>query len=102
MEYTKEIPDCFIYVMDNGLHRKVGISKHPKKRVKSLSTGSSRPITLIYAEIFTKKKCLKIERSVHRTFKHHRTNGEWFDVSGSEIIEEIEYILWEMEEAGII
>ena len=57
----------FIYLIQNleTSRYKIGISKHPQKRIKQLQTGSGEELKLIH------------------TYESD-THGEWFDISLSE------------------
>lgn len=71
----------YIYVITDGLHSKIGISVNPERRLKSLQTGSAKPLRLLRMyEVSTRRKALKIEKQLHRMFwqSRCRINGEWF------------------------
>lgn len=72
---------------------KVGISKNPKKRLKSLQTGSPYPLTIhsLTETCITKTKLL--ETVIHRHLKHYRTNGEWFNVPLEDLKLEIDFAI---------
>lgn len=61
---------------------KIGISKHPQKRIQELQTGNSSPIKLIYT--YQSEYANKIERTLQRRYSHLRKEGEWFDLSITE------------------
>ena len=74
----------YIYLfqsLENGYY-KIGISKHPQKRILELQTGNSSPIKLIYT--FQSEYANKIECTLHRRYSHFRKNSEWFDLSIAE------------------
>jgi len=58
---------------------KIGISKHPKKRVKQLQTGNSSELKLI--ESYKSEHALKIEKALQNRYSYLRKEGEWFDMS---------------------
>ena len=58
---------------------KIGVSKHPKKRVKQLQTGNSSELKLI--ESYQSEHANQIERSLHRRYSYLKKEGEWFDMS---------------------
>lgn len=66
---------------------KIGISKHPSKRIEQLSTGSSSEIKLLY--FYQSEHAYKIEKTLHNRFGHLRKCGEWFNIT---LIEEINFI----------
>ena len=58
---------------------KIGISKHPEKRLCQLKTGNSSELKLLdkyYTEHYS-----YIEGVLHRRFSHYRKMGEWFEMS---------------------
>ena len=58
---------------------KIGVSKHPKKRVKQLQTGNSSELKLV--ESYQSEHAHKIERTLQRRYAHLNKEGEWFDMS---------------------
>lgn len=70
-----------IQSLENGYY-KVGISKHPQKRVNELQTGNSSKLKLI--ECYQSEYADKIERALQRRYSHLHKEGEWFDMSISE------------------
>ena len=65
---------------------KIGVSKHPQKRIEQLSTGNSSKLKLI--ETYQTEFADKIERTLQRRYSHLNKNGEWFDMS---IVEEVKF-----------
>jgi hypothetical protein len=63
---------------------KIGVSKHPKKRVKQLQTGNSSELKLI--DSYESEHAHKIERSLQRRYSYLKKEGEWFDLSLKEDI----------------
>ena len=65
---------------------KIGLSKHPDKRLAQLQTGNryKKPYKLyIYGVIETDDQSL--ETKIHRAWKPNRTNGEWFKLTWTQI-----------------
>jgi len=58
---------------------KIGISKHPNKRIKELQTGS--PCELRLVQVFKSEHCITIEKTFHNMFSHLHMEGEWFNLS---------------------
>jgi len=66
---------------------KIGFSKEPKKRIKSLQTGNSKKINLIHS--FKTEKATKVESVLHRKFNFCKKDsidgnkliGEWFELA---------------------
>ena len=71
----------YIYLIqsiENGYY-KIGVSKHPKKRVKQLQTGNSSELKLI--ETYQSEYAHKVERTLQRRYSYLKKEGEWFDLS---------------------
>ena len=58
---------------------KIGISKHPNKRINELNTGNSSPLKLI--ETYKSEYAHTIEKILQRKYSYYKKNGEWFDLS---------------------
>ena len=74
----------FIYLIQNleTSRYKIGISKHPQKRIKQLQTGSGEELKLIHT--YESDNVRKIETALHNRYSAQNTHGEWFDISLSE------------------
>ena len=70
-----------IQSLEDGYY-KIGVSKHPKKRVKQLQTGNSSELKLI--ESYESEHAHKVERALQRRYLHMKKEGEWFDMSISQ------------------
>lgn len=57
---------------------KIGHSKNPIKRIKSIQTGCPFPLKIINIE----RGGLTEEREYHKKFAEYNTNGEWFKIRG--------------------
>jgi len=71
----------YIYLiqsLENGYY-KVGVSKHPQKRMLELQTGNSSILKLIC--IYKSKFAHQIERAIQRRYEYLHKEGEWFDLS---------------------
>lgn len=60
---------------------KIGVSKHPQKRLKENQTGNPSPTKLI--DTYQSEFANKIERALQRRYSHTKKEGEWFDLSMS-------------------
>lgn len=96
--HTIPTPSYIYIISDNNGYIKVGISKHPEKRLKQLQTGHPNILTLLFTEEFEckRKHLLKIEKLIHRKIysiaKHMK--GEWFAVSEDQIDKIKHIITW--------
>ena len=74
----------YIYLiqsLEDGYY-KIGVSKHPKKRVKQLQTGNSSELKLV--ESYQSEHAHKVERALQRRYSYLKKEGEWFDIAISE------------------
>ena len=70
-----------IQSLEDGYY-KIGVSKHPKKRVKELQTGNSSELKFI--ESYESEHAHKVERALQRRYSYMKKEGEWFDMSISQ------------------
>ena len=91
----------FIYVIgpENTTVVKIGFSSTPEKRLKSLQTGYPSPLKLYYQREIESTKVRLMEDIVHKSIKHLKTNGEWFNITPEDAKLEIDFIFirWEDE-----
>ena len=64
---------------------KIGISKHPKKRLKQLQTGAVGKLELIHVIKCVKKPALYLEKRILSWFRFNEKRGEWRFLSPEEI-----------------
>ena len=60
-------------------HYKIGVSKHPNKRIKQLNTGNSSELKLV--EVYQSELAYQIEKILQRRYSYLKKEGEWFDMS---------------------
>jgi hypothetical protein len=70
----------YIYLIQSleNSYYKIGVSKHPKKRLKQLQTGNSSELKLV--EIYQSEFAHQIEKTLQRRYLHLHKEGEWFDM----------------------
>lgn len=71
----------YIYLiqsLEDGYY-KIGVSKHPSKRINELQTGNSSPLKLI--ETYQSEYANEVEKALHRNNTSKKKEGEWFDMS---------------------
>ena len=72
--------DFYLYFMDNGQAIKIGLSKNPENRRRTIQTGSHlkveilRTIPVAYYNFLARN----VERRAHKFFTKYRIRGEWF------------------------
>jgi len=71
----------YIYLIQSleNSYYKIGVSKHPQKRIKEHQTGNPSPTKLI--EVYPSDFAYKIEKVLHRRYAYLKKEGEWFDLS---------------------
>lgn len=82
-------PEMMLYLMrevDSG-NVKIGISKHPKERVRQLQVGNSSEIELI--AIIGRHSSHSIESATHKALSNHLVRGEWFTSNAIQSLEVI-------------
>ena len=81
----------FVYVLKNPLNEtvKIGVAQDVQKRIMQLQTGAGVELELVYQSMVC-SNAFSIERDVHAHFEKHRTFGEWFKVSPTEVIDYLE------------
>jgi len=81
---AKKKRECmyYLYAITDSREVKLGISTSVKSRLKQLSTGSSRPIEVVWTipAGVNRYKAYKYEKKLHRLCKKYRLNGEWFQM----------------------
>ena len=71
----------YVYLIQSleNSYYKIGVSKHPQKRLKENQTGNPSPTKLI--DTYQSEFANKIERTLQRRYAHAKKEGEWFDLS---------------------
>ena len=69
----------YVYIISSTNGRiKIGFSKNPQKRLRSLQTGNDCKLTLEYTQEVSANKVRLIEQKVHDSVRYLRKSGEWF------------------------
>jgi len=58
---------------------KIGVSKHPKKRILQLQTGNASKLKLVTS--YESEFAYQIEKALQRRYLYLKKEGEWFDMS---------------------
>ena len=85
----------FIYVIGIGQQGpvKLGISKHPERRVQQLQTGQAERLQVFHQEPIVAGRARLFERLIHRDLGYLRNVGEWFNLTVEQAIAQIQYTL---------
>lgn len=73
---NKKIIKEYVYLLSSNGNTKIGRTKNPKERKKSISKMSGSAIDNF--EYFEVEKSSKVESYLHKKYKNYRVNGEWF------------------------
>lgn len=71
-----------VYLITDGRYTKVGVSRNPYERLKSLQIGASRKLELVAK--FPGGR--RVEAKIHNSLKPKRVHGEWFDLCGVDFL----------------
>ena len=65
--------ESYVYAISDGVNIKIGVARHPHKRIKQLQTGNAIKITLLgyFSGGFA------LEKEIHSQHQKVRENGEW-------------------------
>jgi predicted GIY-YIG superfamily endonuclease len=77
---------CYVYLIkeDNGTAVKIGVSKHPEKRITALNT--SNKLSLIHTQKYeSRTDALTVERKLHKKYEELRVKKEWFNLNENHI-----------------
>lgn len=66
-----------IQSLDNSYY-KIGVSKHPQRRIKEHQTGNASELKLI--DVYPSDLAYQIEKVLHRKYSYAKKEGEWFDL----------------------
>ena len=80
-KYSEDDSDG-VYIIGNLKHAvcKIGYSKNPHKRIKSIQTGCPYPISILkYYSGIGKRE----EKLLHRKYQRYKLQGEWFEIKGA-------------------
>lgn len=93
----------YIYIIGGDVPPyKVGISKNPEKRLKSLQTGFPYKLTLHDKRPTEVDKVKLLETIIHRNINLYKTQGEWFNLSLDDLKMQIEFALIRYEDDPLL
>lgn len=86
-ETTKGKKYLYVFKLSDG-SVKIGVSKNPEQRIKTLSKQSGKKIaTKWYSEPL--ENAFKIEKDLHKSFSKHRLEGEYFQIDFNDVLSAI-------------
>lgn len=76
----------FIYLVSDGINTKIGATTYnPVKRLNELQVGNAKELTLIGS--YAVERRIATESLLHETYRHKNIRGEWFKLSGQDIVD---------------
>ncbi|RYJ44267.1 GIY-YIG nuclease family protein [Flavobacterium beibuense] len=89
-DQTSKTAACYVYLMQDCKNRryKIGMSKNPDYREKTLRSEDPEITTLGSRRFMTRKLAADFEKNLHAKYLHQRVRGEWFCL-GQEEVDEI-------------
>lgn len=75
----------YVYLISdsNTYNYKIGISKNPEKRIKSLQTGNDNKLKIIHKVLC--ENYMKVEKALHNKYSFLKINGEWFELTEEDV-----------------
>lgn len=71
-----------VYIIECAGYCKIGVARNPEDRLRSINTGAPVRATLYRTREFPASLVARhVESHLHRLFRPHRSNGEWFDIT---------------------
>ena len=70
---------------------KIGISRDPNQRLRSLQTGHPYPLQIHSLKQTDITETKYLEKMIHNNLKFYKTKGEWFQIELKDAILEVEY-----------
>lgn len=75
----------YVYIMRCGKYHKIGKTADLQQRLLAMNTHNPEPVELVAS--FQCEHRHRLETDLHKRFKFKRKNGEWFDLSHSDLQE---------------
>lgn len=73
----------FVYILKAGPFYKIGKTKQPNNRIKSIAT--QMPFEIVPIAIIPTLNDKSLEKMLHTAFRLSRANGEWFTLSSDDL-----------------
>ena len=89
----KNVPEvCYLYVMQAGENTKIGISKTPSVRERTLSAQDPAINTVYFYKFSSREVCKDYEKRLHLVYDFWRVRGEWFKLDKNQVETLINYL----------
>lgn len=89
-DYEKKDKSQSVYLIICDECVKIGVSTQTKIRTRHL--GTKIPFAVKRVLFFNVENMYKVEKELHKKYEEKRMNGEWFDLSPSDIEETVEHL----------
>lgn len=86
----------YIYIISDGHNYKIGKSNDVEKRLKGLSTGNSKHLSIVGKYEVDSACAGEIEKQLHNRFKQYNIKNEWFSDVIEKYIPQIKDIIEEI------
>ena len=75
----------YVYLISdlNNYTYKIGISKNPENRIKSLQTGNDNKLKIVHKILC--ENFNDVELALHNKYQFLRVNGEWFELADEDV-----------------
>lgn len=70
--------NIYLIKEENNRRYKIGVSKHPEKRLLEVQTSNSNKVILV--DVIPVKNPWKVETMIHLKCREYSTQGEWFEL----------------------
>lgn len=94
----------YLYVIGPKDHgpQKIGFSNNVQQRLKSLQTGHPSKLYIHHTVEVDDHKVKLLERVIHKEIKHHKSHGEWFNLTPETAKAELEFAMIRYSEDPLI
>lgn len=86
MNFNAQLRDVYLIkaeMADGSFQYKIGISKHPEKRLKENKTSNPNKLQIVHT--FKSQHSNIMETALKNRFKYCRIEGEWFNLSQEDV-----------------
>lgn len=85
----------YIYIISDGQNYKIGKSNDVEKRLRGLSTGNSKDLSIVCKYEIDSTYVSEVEKQLHNKFKQYNVKNEWFSNAIEKHIPQIKNIIEE-------
>lgn len=74
----------YVYLLQAGHYYKIGRAKNPGERIKTLAIQLPFPVDVVL--VMPCDDEIAAEKYLHKYYSHRRSNGEWFELTDSDVL----------------